>query len=166
MRSRIFLYLFIFAVLYIIFQYANAKGVYENQESQIENLKLNVERYKSENDSLINVALESQKFTLSSNAYASEYFSERGVTPEEIEVLIEDAIIGRNKPDADNDLVPYEGMEGFMRINSIKVINNKWILANFTDGTYWGDLLLDYYISEEGELTLTTKDQVLYPKYD
>ena len=166
MRSRIFMYLFIFAVLYIIFQYANAKNVYESLDGKVITLREEVDRIKAENDSLSNALSRANLFTLTGNAYANEYFEQRGIPSETIEQLIEDAIIDRNSATQDNDLVPYEGMEGKMRINSIQVLNNKWVIANFTDGTYWGDLFITYDIDELGELSLKTENQVLFPKYE
>jgi len=71
-------------------------------------------------------------------------------------------LINRNRADADNDLVPYEGMNGHFRINKIKLLNHKWILASFTDGKYWGDLFLIYEIGEDGKISVTTKEALLY----
>ena len=165
MRSRIFLYLFIFAMLYILFQYSNAKAVYTSQDTIITNQRAQVKRYKTENDSLMSIAQNTGSFTLANNTYASDYFEKQGISAEEVNTLLETAIIDKNKVDADNDLVPYEGMGGTMRINNIQVVNNKWILANFTDGTYWGDLFLTYTI-DKGEVILQTKEHVLFPKYE
>lgn len=166
MRSRIFLYLFIFAALYIIFQYSNAKSVFTSQETIISNLRAQVKRYKSDNDSLMRRAGNTNIFTLTGNADAREYFENQGMSAEHVEALIEKAIIDKNKADLDNELVPYDGMEGTMRVNNIQVVNNKWVLANFTDGTFWGDLFISYVIDENGNLTLKTEDHVLYPTYN
>ena len=166
MRSRIFMYLFIFAVLYIIFQYANAKNVYESLDGKVITLREEVKRQKTENDSLSNAIANARLFTLSGNSYASEYFESKGIPATDIEKLIQDVIIDRNSATKDNNLVPYEGMEGKMSINSIQVINNKWIVANFTDGTYWGDLFITYNLDDNGDLTLKTENQILFPKYE
>lgn len=82
---------------------------------------------------------------------------------EEFTSKVEDEIISRNKANEDNKLVPFEGMEGVMRINKVKVLNHKWIIADFTDGKYWGELLISYEMDENNNLQLITEKSFLYP---
>ena len=166
MRSRIFLYLFIFAVLYIIFQYVNAENVYTSQEKRIESLSLKVERFRSENDSLLSKVATLENFTLMGNSYAQNYFEEEGIDSRTIQTKITDALLEQNSIEEDNSFVPFAGMEGPMRINSIQVLNSKWAIANFTDGKFWGEIFILYTLDESGQLTLEVKDEVLYPEYE
>ena len=91
------------------------------------------------------------------------YFEEQELEAATIAQRIEDEIISRNKASEDNNLIPYEGMDGNMRINSIRILNHKWILANFTDGSHWGDLFISYYLDENNQLVLETENSLLYP---
>lgn len=106
----------------------------------------------------------SDLYQLTSNEEAMSYLENRGFVPHEIAERIENELVSKNKAQADNELVPYEGMEGFFRINNVRVINHKWVLASFTDGTYWGDLFLTYDIDEEGVISFETKEAFVYPR--
>ncbi len=162
MQKKIFMYLFLFAALYIVFQYMNAKKANEFYEKKVSHLEAKVDTLEVENENLHLENLDLNYFSLLENDDASSYFVERGLNVEEIAADVKGAIIDRNQPNADNELVPFAGMEGKMRINHIKILNNHWIIADFTDGVYWGEVLLDYKIDEHKNLSITTIDGFLY----
>ncbi len=61
-------------------------------------------------------------------------------------------------------LVPYASMtDNKMAIDQIKLLNHKWIIASFTDGTYWGEMLLSYEIGDRKELRFKVLASALYP---
>ena len=62
-----------------------------------------------------------------------------------------------------NPLVPFDGMNGDMKINRLKFLNHKWILAEFTDGKFWGEMILEYSFNENRELKFNTVASFLYP---
>lgn len=162
MGKRILIYLFIFALLSVLFIYVNDKRILDDKEEKIEFLQQEVAEAKKQNDSL--VSLEGNDyFNLSNNEEAITYFEDRGINTEELIAKIEDAIISQNKAQADNPLVPYAGMEGNMRINRIKILNHKWIIADFTDGTYWGEVFLSYEVGEDGSISFNAEKSFLYP---
>lgn len=169
MRKSILLYLFVFAALLAVFFYASGLKMIDSKDSEIETLKTQLEKLKlaTETSSVENSSAESsseETFSLTSNEEALTYLENRGFDPSEIAARVEEELISRNKADADNDLVPYEGMEGPFRINKVKLLNHKWAIASFTDGTYWGELLITFEIEENGSLDLTTEKAVLYPR--
>ncbi|MDR9456156.1 MAG: hypothetical protein RI572_01995 [Salegentibacter sp.] len=163
MRNKILLYLFIFSVLFTIFIYVNDKRILDslqedkaNRELKIQELETENEILKSENDNL-------RYFSLKENDDAITYFENMGVNSDEVIAKIEDELISRNLAEKDNELVPYDGMEGLMRINKINVLNHKWIIADFTDGTYWGEVFFSYEVDEEGQINFTREKSFLYP---
>lgn len=163
MRSKIFLYLFIFTLMFTIFIYVNDKKILDSKDSYIENLEAKLLKADTSNQELLSENNNLKYFSLSQNEEAISYFESRGIDPGELESTLEDEIIGRNKAGIDNELVPYAGMDGVMRINKVKVLNHKWIIADFTDGTYWGELFLSYEIDENRNLKLNTESSFLYP---
>lgn len=163
MRSKIFLYLFIFTLMFTIFIYVNDKKILDSKDSYIENLENKIAKIEESNNQLLSDNATLSYFSLSQNEEAYTYFEKMGINAAELEALLEDEIIGRNRANEDNDLVPYEGMNGVMRINKVKVLNHKWILADFTDGTYWGELFLMYELDDKNNLRLTTEKSFLYP---
>ena len=164
MKGKIFMYLFLFAVLYIIFQYANVKKTYEAQNDAIVSLRAQIEEAQATKDSLLqlNISGNAEEFTLSGDEKARMYIEDLGYNIDEFKTSLETKVFSENKADADNALVPYSGMNGFMRINGMKIINHKWILIEFTDGKYWGEAILNYYIEEDGSITFESNDGFLY----
>ena len=49
-----------------------------------------------------------------------------------------------------------------MKINKVKFLNHRWIVADFTDGTYWGEMVLEYYINEDDSIDLNVIGSLLY----
>ena len=64
MKQRIFMYLFIFAVLLVLFQYVNAKRIFEEQNKKIETYQQNLKSYKDSIVSLQHENLELSHFNL------------------------------------------------------------------------------------------------------
>lgn len=163
MRSKIFLYLFIFTLMFTIFIYVNDKKILDSRDAEIENLEANLNDAESSLEELQSQNNELSYFSLSKNEEALTYFENQGINALELEKVLVDEIIGRNKAGEGNDLIPFEGMNGIMRINKVKVLNHKWIIADFTDGTYWGELFISYEIDEDRNLKLNTERSFLYP---
>ena len=63
---------------------------------------------------------------------------------------------------------PYTGQEKLgpnkFIINKIKVINHRWIIADFSDGDYWGEVLLKYFVNEDKSFSFEVNQSLLYPK--
>ncbi len=168
MRNKIFLYLFIFTALFVLFQFMNAKKAKESYDAKIENLQDRIKEQDSLKtaviDSLIEVNMDLTYFTLENNEDAVSYFEEMGYESNKLALTISDQIIKQNKPGKDNPIVPFVGMEGNMAINKVRLLNHKWIIADFTDGVYWGELFISYDVREDGVVDFEVEKSFLYPK--
>ena len=162
MRGKLFMFLFLFALLYIVFQFANSKKGLERQEAQIEQLSQENEQLEQEKDSLVNLIGANSKFSLLNSDKAKMYIEDRDFQVEEFNGLIQSQILDQNSIDSDNPLVPYQGMEGNMAVNAIKLLNHKWGIAEFTDGKYWGELIFKYFINEDRTIDIEVADSFLY----
>jgi cbb3-type cytochrome oxidase subunit 3 len=163
MKKQIFLYLFLFAVLVIVFLFMNSKRKFEDTEQEIQKLESQVNDLENENDSLSKLEPKKPKFTMTSNDKSRAFFQSQNINPDSLAMQIESALISKNRPSKDNELVPYSGMRGVMRINSIQVLNNRWVMAEFTDSVYWGEAIIAYRVKDDGELAFETLDGVIYP---
>ncbi|PKA84050.1 hypothetical protein ATE92_2220 [Ulvibacter sp. MAR_2010_11] len=158
------MYLFFFAVLFIIFQYMNEKSIFEAQEKKITSLS---EKYTVAQDSLLNMqslVADLNYFTLQGNENAMVYLENTGRDPKAVEAFVSDAIYDQNLEQGGNPLVPFAGINGTMLVNKIKFLNHRWLLADFSDGKYWGEMLLEYSFNEASELELHTLGSLLYPQ--
>lgn len=164
MKSRIFMYLFIFSLLLILFQYMNSKSIIEDYDKK---LSKSIEResvYKDSIKSLEDKNFELMRFSLEFNDEAMSYFEDQGYKISELVPFIKDELYKLNVYEGDDHpLVPYASMTGNkMMINSIKLLNHKWIITDFSDGKYWGEMLLNYEITDKQELKFKLLDYLMY----
>lgn len=164
MQNKIILYLFIFSVLFTIFIYVNDKKILDSLQEDLSSLEENREKLLLENEALAEENNQLRYFSLKENDDAISYFENQGIQADSISAKIEEKLIDSNSATRDNEFVPYDGMDGQMRINKIKVLNHKWVIADFTDGTYWGEVFLSYEVDENGEISFIREKSFLYPQ--
>ena len=163
MKKTIFMYLFFFALLFIIFQYMNEKKIFEMQEEKIESMSNKLTKL---NDSIVGLndrLIDLNYFTLQGNENAMTYLENFGFDSQDVEDMVANQIYDQNLTEGNNPLVPFDGLEGSMKINKLKFLNHRWVLADFTDGIYWGEMLLEYTIDENQSLNILTIASLLYP---
>ena len=163
MKKQLFMYLFLFAILLVIFQYMNEKKIFESQEAKITSLKNKLEKAQDSIYLLENKIADLTYFNLEDNENALSYLESYRLNPQQVISRITDFIYDQNLQKTDNPLVPYEGVVGLMKINKIKFLNHKWIIADFSDGELWGEMLLEYKIDDKNQLQLNTISSLIYP---
>lgn len=163
MRHKIIFYLFIFSVLMLLFMYMNQKRIYENQEAKIIDLREKADFYKGLNEALTEENFDLNYFTLMGNDNAMTYFENFGFEAQFMQDMVTEQIYNQNLAEGDHPLVPYVGMEGKMKINKVRFLNHRWVIADFSDGRYWGEMILEYNLDENNDLTLRTVASLLYP---
>ncbi|HLT49152.1 hypothetical protein [Aequorivita nionensis] len=141
----------------------NEKKIFESQDARIEKLEATIKTGNNSIDSLQNQVRDLNYFTLLGNENAMTYLEKMGFEAADVEAMVSDQIYDFNLQKGNNPLVPFEGMNGNMKINKLKFLNHKWIQADFTDGKYWGEMILEYYFNEKKELELTPIASLLYP---
>ena len=125
----------------------------EKKQSQLKALKdsLKVEKRRF---------FENVYFSLDTNEEALVYFDDLDFPV--TSTLIKDAIYDTNLLGEEESLVPYAQMGGKFLINKIKVLNHKWVIADFSDGNCWRELLIKYKVAADGVLTFTVVEHFLY----
>ncbi len=78
MKGKIFMYLFIFTVLLMIFQYVNSKHILESYEIDIRKSEERVDRYKDSIKALNAAISEMRLFDLKYDDEALDYFEDQG----------------------------------------------------------------------------------------
>ena len=94
------------------------------------------------------------------NDYALEYFKNTNI--DNIANQIKDQLYEKNLSKDKNDLIPYKTMNRNFLINKIKVLNHKWLIADFSDGTNWGELFVAFKIDQSGKINFELKEHFLY----
>ena len=164
MKTKIFMYLFIFALLLILFQYMSSKRIFESYEAKLKKLETKEVAYKDSIVKLTDQNFELKLFDMEYNDDALDYYEDKGINSLELIPFIKDELYKLNVYEGDdNPIVPYASMTGNkMMINNIKLLNHKWLIANFSDGKYWGEMLVSYEVVDGKELKFSLDDYTLY----
>jgi hypothetical protein len=48
-------------------------------------------------------------------------------------------------------------------INKVKLLNHRWIIANYSNGALWGEVLLKYFVEKNGAISFEIMNSYLYP---
>lgn len=162
MKKNLFIYLFVFAALIALYQFVTANKILASNDTKIKTLKEKVVQLEDSIQKTTIKALEMQYFSLENNDDALVYYEHLNIADPTL--YISDKLLETNEKKGDNPLIPYEGMESDFKINKIKILNHKWIIADFSDGKYWGELLIKYELKDDMGVDFTTVDHLLYTK--
>ena len=164
MKQRIFMYLFVFAALLVLFQYVNSKRIFEDVDKKLDIANTQLQKYKDSVAVLQNDFLEVSHFNLDRNEDAISYFENDGYNIDELIPFIKDELYKLNVVKGEHPIIPYASGEGRkMLINTVKMLNHKWIIADFSDGEFWGEIFLTYEITQDKQLRFTLAESFLYP---
>ena len=164
MKQRIFMYLFVFAALLVLFQYVNSKRIFEDMDKKLATSESQLKTYKDSVAVLQNNILEVSHFNLDRNEDAISYFENDGYNIDELIPFIKDELYKLNVVKGEHPIIPYASSEGRkMLINTVKMLNHKWIIADFSDGEFWGELFLTYEITQDKQLKFNLVESFLYP---
>ncbi|MEH6746536.1 MAG: hydrolase [Maribacter arcticus] len=162
MKSKIFLYLFLFVSLICLYLFVSSGNMAEASGNRISKLESEIVNLKDSVQKSNLKVLDMQYFSLKNNDDALAYFDHLKL--ENPSGYIADKLLETNEQKGDNPLVPYEGMQNDFKINKIKVLNHKWILTDFSDGKYWGELLIKYELKDDLGVDFTLVDHLLYTR--
>ena len=165
MKHSLLLYLFILSLLFTIFTYAYYSNQVQFQNTQIEKLTKKLKKKELEFNSKLKDA---NYFSLENNEKAQNYFTSNPEQKSDITTLIpslKEALLKFNENPNGN---PYTGQKKFglnkFTINKIKVINHRWIIADFIDGENCGEVLLKYFVKENNTFTFEINQSLMFPK--
>lgn len=164
MKKNILLYLFLFTALILIFQLVNSKKVFDDLNGKWTEIKVLNEKLK-DTISKLQLRLDEQNdFNLEGNEYALRNFENQNIN--NIAIHVKDELYKINSNREKKDLIPYTEMDRTFLINKVKVLNHRWVVANFSDGALWGEIFLTYQIDKNGGLDFELKEHFLYSNPD
>lgn len=157
MKRNLLLYALVFSVLINIFQMVNSSRILAREEEEV---KKTIATLKIARDSL-KTQNQQNYFSLEGNPDAQEYFAQYDL--EKLKLKVSDDLMELNSTNKGNKYVPYEALNGkkFI-IDKIKILNHRWLIANFSDGTAWGEVLIKYFHNEKAPTEFETIETLLY----
>ncbi len=162
MKKNIYLYLLVFTILIGLYLVVSNRNRAEVASERYEKLSSEVVKLKDSLQQTQLAVLDMQYFSLENNDDALAYYDHLGL--ENPSRYISDKLLETNESKGDNPLVPYEGMEGDFKINKIKLLNHKWIIADFSDGRFWGELYIQYELKDDLSVNFSLLDHLLYTR--
>lgn len=165
MKKSILLYLFILAVLFNVFTYMfYSKQVKFEQESY---KKLDT-KLRDSLKLVVNQLDDANYFSLETNQNAQEYFANPSgefISHEKLIPYVKDKLMEFNDQPGGNPYTGFEkmGAQKFI-INKAKVLNHRWIIADFSDGTLWGEVIIKYFINDDKTVSFEVAETVLHQK--
>ena len=160
MKIKIISYLLIFVSIILLFQIVNSGRILKREEALLDYKENSIVILKSQKEILENQIEEESYFSLFGNQKAINLLGAK--YNDSIVLVIKDALYEINISDKKKLIIPYEDLGGVFLMNQVKVLNHKWIIANFSNGRMWGELLIEY-VMEEKEINFKTIDYFLYP---
>jgi hypothetical protein len=157
MKKNLLIYGLVFSVLVNIFQMVNSSRILKRSE---EVSTISKKQLKIAQDSIVKL-LDNDKFSLDHNENAQEYYFEHNL--KELEAKVKEDLIAFNADKRGNKYVSYDqiGDNPFL-INSIKILNHRWIIANFSDGKVWGEVLIKYFHNTDKPTDFETVESLIY----
>jgi hypothetical protein len=157
MKRNLLLYGLVFSVLINIFQMVNSSNILKRSEKVSTISKKELKKAK---DSIVKL-LDNDKFSLDNNEFAQEYYFEHNLKG--LKTKVKEDLTAFNADKRGNKYVSYDqiGDNPFL-INSIKILNHRWIIANFSDGKVWGEVLIKYFHNTNKPTDFETVETLIY----
>lgn len=146
------------------YMYYSKRIDFQENQSKSKNLKL-----KDSLNVMVAKLSDAEYFTLENNQNAQNYFdkpdSKTFIAYEKLIPFVTEGLMDLNVNPKGN---PYTGQDQIgdqkFIINKIKILNHRWIIADYNDGEYWGEALIKYFINDDETVSFETFQTLLYQK--
>lgn len=164
MKRSFLLYAFILLVLVNVFTYSFLSNEVKFEQDRYQRTS---KRLKDSLNSLNLKLNEANYFSLEKNENAQNYFdsaiANKTIQYEKLIPVIKEKLMDLNANPKGN---PYTGQdqigENKFVINKVKVLNHRWIIADYSDGKMWGEVLLKYFVNEDESVSFEVMQSLLY----
>jgi uncharacterized membrane protein YvbJ len=161
MKKSLFLYLFIIAVLMNVFTYK----YFTSKEAATKKTETALDSQKG-NDSITKLTdklYDANYFSLESNDRAMNYLNQNDINA--FAEKVKQALLAYNDDKAGNKYTDQVTMgEQKFIINKVKLLNHRWIIADFSNGKLWGEVMLKYFINDDQTVSFEVMNTYLYPE--
>lgn len=166
MKKSLLLYALILSLVFNVYTY-----MYLSKEVAFEQdkYKKSTAKLKDSLQAVTNKLSDADYFSLERNENAQNYFD--SAKPDKIRnyatlvPYVTAQLLDLNANPKGN---PYTGQEQLgankFIINKVKVLNHRWIIADYSDGEYWGEVLLKYFINEDESVSFEVNQSIIYQK--
>lgn len=161
MKKSLFLYLFVFTLLICLFQLVQGNNQFNVLSAEIQKLNKKLDEKNKYISDLETLNERCTYFDYDSNQEAQNYHQDMGVSGS-LEKYIWDDLLSYNNAEKGNSLIPYKGDENNFMINKVKLLNHKWLIADFSDSKNWGEITFRYFIDDDNNVDYELMDALIY----
>ena len=166
MKNSLLLYLFIIILLLNVFTYM----YFSKQLTFVKDKSAKTEAKWKKDLEVANAKLvDANYFSLEKNENAQNYFNPDNATKtiqiEKLIPVVTEKLMDLNANPKGNPFVGQDqiGANKFI-INKVRILNHRWIIADYSDGEYWGEVLIKYFINDDETVSFETFQSLLYQK--
>ena len=159
MQNKILIYVLVFTSLILIFLSINYTKISNLNESNSRILKNKIDSLENQYNLLNKQFKDEIYFSLIDNQDALAYFNE--VDVDSLVSHIRDELYEKNFNKNSDNFVPVSNVKNKYLINKVKILNHKWIIADFSNGSRWGEMWIEYQLNGN-EVIFDIKDYFLY----
>ncbi len=166
MKRSLLLYLTILFALTTLFTYVFLSNEVAFEQKRFKKVTTRLR------DSLVlvsNQLADADYFSLAKNENAQNYFenstSQKIIQYEKLIPVVTEKLLDYNSNPKGN---PYTGQDQIgankFIINKVRILNHRWIIADFSDGENWGEVLLKYFVNDDETISFEVNQSLLYQK--
>ena len=159
MQNKILIYVLVFMSLLLIFFSINYTKISNLNESNSRILKKKIDSLENQYKLLNKQFKDEIYFSLIDNQDALVYFNDIDV--DSLVSYIRDELYEKNFNKNSDTFVPVSNAKNKYLINKVKILNHKWIIADFSNGSRWGEMWIEYQLNAN-EVMFDIKDYFLY----
>ena len=159
MLNKILIYVLVFMSLILIFLTINYTKISNLNESNSKTSKKKFDSLQDKYNLLGRKFRDEIYFSLSDNQEALGYFN--NIDVDSLVSYIRDELYEKNFNKKTDIFIPISNAKNKYLINKIKILNHKWIIADFSNGNRWGEMWIEYHFNEN-EVMFDIKDYFLY----
>lgn len=166
MKKSLMLYALILALLFNVYTY-----MFLSKEVTFEQDRYNkvTTKLKDSLKSVTNKLADANYFSLEKNENAQNYFdsgsAEKTIQYEKLIPVVTEKLLDFNSDPKGNPYVGQDqiGTNKFI-INKVRILNHRWIIADYSDGEIWGEVLLKYFVNKDDSISFEVNQSLLYQK--
>ena len=166
MKKSLFLYLTILAVLSTVFTYMFLSKQVTFEQNRYDKT---TKKLRDSLSLVSNQLVDANYFSLEKNENAQNYFDsgngDKIIQFEKLIPVVTEKLLDFNANPKGN---PYTGQDQIgtnkFIINKVKILNHRWIIADYSDGEIWGEVLLKYFVNPDESISFEVNQSLLYQK--
>ncbi len=159
MKNKLLIYFSCFLFLIVIFISINYIKVSDLHDTNSKILNKRIDSLKNQYIQLNKNFSDEIYFSLRDNQEALRHFAD--VEVDSLISYIRDQLYEKNFNKSSDFFIPVSNDNNKYLINKVKILNHKWIIADFSNGRRWGEMWIEYYINKN-EIVFDVKEYFLY----